>query len=159
MLASLERTIAYLRSRVRYLKDGDANTSSFHKKATLRKKNFIPKLKSGEHLVTSKEEKQKVMLDFYEGLLGTALPREATLNLQQFHRPSMDLSELDDPITEEEVWDTIKTLPADRAPGLDGYTGHFYKACWQFIKADFMAAILTHSKVMPTSYGFSIRLM
>jgi len=30
-LASLERTVARLRSRVRYLKEGDANTSFFHK--------------------------------------------------------------------------------------------------------------------------------
>lgn len=55
----------------------------------------------------------------------------------------MDLSALDNPITEEEVWETIKTLPADRAPGPDGYTGRFYKACWSVIKADFMAAIIT----------------
>jgi hypothetical protein len=30
VLASLERTVARLRSRVQYLKDGDANTSFFH---------------------------------------------------------------------------------------------------------------------------------
>jgi hypothetical protein len=41
-LASLERTIARLRSRVRYLKEGDANTSFFHKQAGFRKrKNLI----------------------------------------------------------------------------------------------------------------------
>lgn len=50
---------------------------------------------------------------------------------------------LDNPITEEEVWDTIKRLPADKAPGPDGYTGKFYKSCWEIIKADIMAAIIT----------------
>jgi hypothetical protein len=39
--------------------------------------------------------------------------------------------------------DTIKALPADRAPGPNGFTGRFYKACWQIIKSDFMAAIIT----------------
>jgi hypothetical protein len=50
---------------------------------------------------------------------------------------------MDNPITEEEVCDTIKSLPADRALEPDGYIGLFYKACWQLIKADFMAAIIT----------------
>jgi len=55
----------------------------------------------------------------------------------------MDLSALDNPIMEEEVCETIKSMPLDRAPGPDGYTGRFYKACWQVIRADLMAAIIT----------------
>jgi len=31
----------------------------------------------------------------------------------------MDLSALDNPIMEEEVWETIKSMPSDRAPGPD----------------------------------------
>jgi hypothetical protein len=34
-------------------------------------------------------------------------------------------------------------MPADRALGPDGYTGQFYKSCWNIIKADLMAAIMT----------------
>ena len=37
-LASLERTIARLRPRILYLKEGDANTSFFHQQARFRKK-------------------------------------------------------------------------------------------------------------------------
>lgn len=58
------------------------------------------------------------------------------------HRQGVDLAALDDPITKDEVWANIKSLPADLAPGLDGYTGRFYKACWPIIKHDFMAAII-----------------
>jgi hypothetical protein len=83
------------------------------------------------------------LFDFYENLLGTDLSRPASLDLQFFHRDALDLSALDTPITEEEVWETIKSLPSDRAPGPDGFTGRFYKACWQVIKADLMAAIIT----------------
>jgi len=55
----------------------------------------------------------------------------------------LDLSILDEPFTEQEIWATIRSLPADRAPGPDGYTGQFYMTCWPIIKTDFLAAILT----------------
>jgi hypothetical protein len=48
---------------------------------------------------------------------------------------------LDAPITEEEVWNTIKKLPKDKAPGPDGFTGRFYRDCWQIIKKEIMEAI------------------
>ena len=84
-----------------------------------------------------------MFFEHFEGLIGTPLQRASTLDLNFFHRVGIDLSVLDEPITEDEVWETIKDLPADRAPGPDGYTGRFYKACWQLIKSDMMAAILT----------------
>jgi hypothetical protein len=125
--------MARLRSRVRFLKDGDANTSFFHKQAAFRKrKNYIPKLIDGDQIAASQEDKHKVLFGlfgFYEKLLGTAPVRSASLDLQFFHRESLDLSALDTPFIEDEVWDTIKTMPSDRAPGPDGYTGRFYKTC------------------------------
>lgn len=76
-LASLERTMARLCSRVRQLKDGDVNTSYFHKQAAYRKrKNFIPKLVDGDLVATSQEEKHKVLFDFYDNLLGAAPNRD-----------------------------------------------------------------------------------
>jgi hypothetical protein len=143
-LASLERSIARSRSRIRFLKDGDANTSLFHRTATYRKrKNFISKLVTDDRTVTNQEDKQQVMFDFFEQLLGTAGSRNCSLNLGFFHQHGADLSTLDQPISEEEVWDSVKSMSADRAPGPDGYTGQFYKSCWNIIKADFMAAIMT----------------
>lgn len=62
------------------------------------------------------------------------LPRTSTLDLNFFHREGTDVSALDLRICKEEVWDTIGSLLAYRAPGPDGYTGRFYKPCWQLIK-------------------------
>jgi hypothetical protein len=52
--------------------------------------------------------------------------------------------------SEEEVWQTIRSLPSDKAPGRDGFTGNFYKACWTIIKTDVMAAI---SSVWSRKFG------
>ena len=53
--------------------------------------------------------------------------------------PNHNLEALDIPFDENEVWQTIKDLPS--APGPDGFTGRFYKACWSIIKEDIMAAL------------------
>ncbi len=42
---------------------------------------------------------------------------------------------------EEEVWNTIKLMPLDKALGPDGLTERFFKVALQIIKVDFMAAI------------------
>ena len=144
VMSSLDCTLARLRSRVRFLKDGDANTEFFHSHARFRKKkNFISKVIQNGEVVTTQEGKQAAFFDYFDGLIGTPLGRASTLDLSFFHREGIDLSVLDVPITEDEVWQTIQNLPADRGPGPDGYTGRFYKACWHIIKSDFMAAILT----------------
>jgi hypothetical protein len=103
-LASLARTIARHRSRIRYLEEGDANTKFFHLQACHRsRKNVFERLHSLH--------------------LDDLLPR-------------LDLTGIDACFTEEEIWATVKELPPDRAPGLDGFTGRFYKVAWGVIKQD-----------------------
>jgi hypothetical protein len=142
-LASLSRTITRLRSRIGWIKDGDANTALFHASARYRKaKNFIPSVISREgQTLTSHEDKAAEFAEFYEGLLGTQENRDVTINLDALGVPSFELAQLDAPFSEDEVWRTIKCLPSDKAPGPDGFTGRFYKSCWPIIKSEIMAAI------------------
>jgi hypothetical protein len=78
---------------------------------------------------------------YYEEVLGSSLYREQTINLNELGVPCFELSGLDAPFTEEEVWATIKALPSDKALRPDGLTGRFYKVCWALIKQDIMVAI------------------
>jgi hypothetical protein len=94
-------------------------------------------------VVTSQQDKHQILFDYFDSVLGTAAQRTTTLELSAFHRAGIDLSALDALFTEDEVWTTIRSLPADRAPGPDGYMGKFYKACWPIIKTDFLAALIT----------------
>jgi hypothetical protein len=116
----------------------------FHSHARYRKKkNFIAKLQTNDQVLTGHEEKAQVVWEFYATLLGTREDRSCTLDLEALGIPHHDLSSLDAPISEEEVLKTIKHLPNDKALGPDGFTGRFYKACWQTIKNDVMTAIST----------------
>jgi len=143
-LSSLLRTVARVRSRIGWLKDGDANTRMFHMHARHRKrKNFIAKLKTEDRVLIGHEEKAEAILDFYSKLIGSDDNRNRTINLEALELPSYELDDLEQPISEEEVWNTIKNLPSDKAPGPDGFTGRFYKTCWPIIKEDIMAAIQT----------------
>jgi hypothetical protein len=141
-LASFKRTIARSRSRIQWLKEGDANTRFFHLHARHRKKkNSIGKLVSDAGICTDHDDKERLIHHFYNGLLGTAGNRELTIDLQALEMPTHDLTCLEVPFAEKEVWETIKQMPLDKAPGPDGVTGNFYKSCWAIIKGDIMSAM------------------
>jgi len=112
---------------------------SISKRVSERKK-FIAKLQVDDQVLFYQEEKQEAVLDFYENLLGTAEEREYTIDLDAIGVQQHDLSTLDSPFSEE-VWSTIKGMPLDKAPGPDGFTGRFYKTCWNIIKGDIMLAL------------------
>lgn len=43
------------------------------------------------------------------------------------------------PFTEDEIWNTIKDLPNEKASG-PGFIAEFYKSAWSIIKPDVIAA-------------------
>jgi hypothetical protein len=76
---------------------------------------------------------------FLEGFYLAIATRDSNVN--ELGVPMFDLSELDSPFSEEEVWATIKGLSTDKAPGLDGLTRRFYKSCWPIIKQNIMSVV------------------
>ena len=118
-ITSLERTIARQRSRVRWIKEGDANTKLFHAITNRRRtKNFIPALKHGEDIIMDHSRKEEVFFDMYNNLPGSIQIREHSLDLDTLGLPTHDLRELGNMISEDEVFVVIKEMPADRArPG------------------------------------------
>jgi hypothetical protein len=83
----------------------------------------------------------EVLLSYYDALLGQEVPRTTRLNFAMIGIQQLDLSALELPFTEEEVWKTIRELATDKSPGPDGMTGAFYKSAWPVIKEDVMTAI------------------
>ena len=52
----------------------------------------------------------------FDELLGTALTHDATLDLSALFDEVHDLSDLETPFSED-IWNPIKRLPANKAPG------------------------------------------
>jgi hypothetical protein len=61
------------------------------------------------------------------------------------HIPSLirrnDNSVLMKPFSEEEICNVIWSMEPDKAPGPDGFSIHFYRACWDIIKSDLLRMI------------------
>lgn len=139
-LASLARTIARNRARIRYLEEGDANTKFFHLQACHRsRKNYIPSLLHEGNWFSAEDAKADVIFSYYNGILGTPFQRQHAIHLDDL-LPQLDLTGIDACFSEEEIWATVKELPVDRAPGPDGFTGLFYRAAWTIIKQDVISA-------------------
>ena len=138
-LASLERSIARQRSRITMLQDGDANTSFFHRQCTYRRqKNRIHTLNVHDRILTDQTDMVEAAFEHFDALLGTPVERDCALDLEQLIEPR-DLLDLDAPFGADEIWNAVKRLPARKAPGPDGFTAEFIRACWDIIQHDYVA--------------------
>jgi hypothetical protein len=96
----------------------------------------------GDEIVIDQERKVEVFLEAYTQLLGTIVLRDHGINLQELNIKMANVEELENLFSEEEIWNVIKELPPDRAPGPDGFIGAFYQRAWPVIKRDILAGIL-----------------
>jgi hypothetical protein len=67
--------------------------------------------------------------------------RLASLNWNNLGYEQHDLSELEDLFESEEIKQMVMSLPSEKALGLDGFVGLFYKKCWTIIQDDLIAAL------------------
>lgn len=92
-------------------------------------------------ILSSHEQIATAVDEYYEALFGRAPERENTVDLDALGISSGDLGHLDMPFSAKEVEKVVKVMPQDKAPGPDGFTGHFYATCWHIIKDDFLRAL------------------
>jgi hypothetical protein len=137
------------KSRAIWLKEGDKNTKFFHRMANSnRRNNSIDSINVNGSLTYNPEEIKEHIVQFYSRLFTDNCrwrPIPEILPLQ-----SIDMEEsrwLEREFEEEEVLKVVKNMKGDKAPGPDGFSMDFIKACWGVIKEDFMAVFREfHSK-------------
>lgn len=141
-LAAIERSRRRQSSRITWLRERDACTKFFHLHANARtRKNFIPCLKNedGQYVWLHEEKEEQIHhispRSLAHGILDNAHSTGTKLDLTKLNNPDPDAL-----FTEDEIGHAICDMPAEKAPGPDGFTGVLYKSCWAIIKQEVVAA-------------------
>jgi mannosylglycoprotein endo-beta-mannosidase len=130
------------RSRITWLKAGDANTRFFHRKANARhRKNTIHALQSREGIVTDHAAMLDLAREHFDHIIGTRSPASSRFRWESMDLCCPNLSGLEIPFSIEEIRQAVQDMPADKAPGPDGFSGAFFHVCWDTIKDDLQAAL------------------
>ena len=141
-LAVLDRSRKRQSSRVANLKEGDANTRYFHLRINARRrKNHIHRLKHNGGWVTDHSQKEAIVQSHFAEAIMRSGPRTSDINWSIIPQPLCDFSHLGDDFSEGEIKGAVFRSASDKAPGPDGFTGAFFKSCWDIIKADLVAVV------------------
>jgi hypothetical protein len=89
--------------------------------------------------MVTEHNKDQAFLQFFNDILGTPASWSYTVDLQVSVLPQLNLASLDDRFTEEEIWSVISSLPPNKAPGPDKFTGRFLQTAWPIMQLDVMA--------------------
>jgi exonuclease III len=129
------------KSRIRWLKEGDKCTKFFHQVANAnRRNNSIESLVVNGTPSSDPSIVSNHIVNFYESLFTEPLGWRPRLDNLEFDKLSnSEALSLEEPFEEREVWEVIKGMDGDKAPGPDGFSMAFFQECWEVIKGDFMA--------------------
>ena len=83
-------------------------------------------------ITTDTAEIQKTIREYYEQLYGNKFDNLEEMDnfLESYSLPKLNQAETDQlnrPITRNEIEEVIKSLPTNKSPGPDGFTGEFYQ--------------------------------
>ncbi|CAA7024809.1 unnamed protein product [Microthlaspi erraticum] len=149
LFATAKESFFRLKSRVRWLSEGDANTGFFHKsvKANLTR-NAIHFLKDNQgNRISETTALKNMVLGYYSELMGKANPDVRppsfpTLSSILGFRCSEGLSRrLSTLPSLEEIKDAVFVLPKNKAPGPDGFTVEFFTLSWDLVRNDLISAV------------------
>src|SRR4051812_49342619 len=130
----IEESLWKQKANIRWLKEGDTNTSFFHHTVqNKRQKLSIHRIRglAGQCLENSEEIKNEVVLAFHTQLNGDYISSDDSLLEFIPHVISLQQQELLEQCpTEEEILNVIKSLSENSIAGPDGFNGLFYSVFW-----------------------------
>nr|XP_009609757.1 uncharacterized protein LOC104103545 [Nicotiana tomentosiformis] len=144
----VEESVLKQKSRIKWLKLGDSNTSYFHACMKNRQaKNHIGRLiNSVEQILQSVNEVEEDILSFYKKLLGTRTSQSPVV-IPEIMQSGYMLSrqqklQLIKPVTREDVKKAVLDIDDNKAPTCDGYNSYFFKKTWHILGDEVTAAVM-----------------
>ncbi|KAL9666794.1 hypothetical protein QQ045_001135 [Rhodiola kirilowii] len=130
------------RSRVEWLKEGDANTKYFHERASCReRRNTITRIKEGGEWITEEEELCRKAMMFNADLFKKDALMESVnwgeeLGCVKVKLNNETSQQFSAPFTATEIQEATFQLGSTKAPGLDGFSALFYQKSWEIVKGE-----------------------
>ena len=141
----IEESALRQKSRIRWIQLGDDNFFSSVIKDRTQKKQIISIMSLKGKMLYDPQEIQDEFVMFYKSLMGTSAGKLPAINAQVMKRgPTLTKQQrlqLCTAVTEQEIYDGLKSIGNDKAPGIDGYNDFFFKHTWQIIKGDIIEAV------------------
>lgn len=133
------------RSRVKWLKSGDRNSSFFHASTVQRRgKNRIQRLRGqNEEWVDGREDIFRHILDHFREVYFSDEPtvgQECLVCIPNLVTDSMNAT-LMAPFSEADIKEAVFSMGSLKAPGPDGFNGLFYQKHWEVVKSSVVAAV------------------
>jgi hypothetical protein len=126
------------RSRLRWLKEGDANTNYFHASVKGRcKKISILALRVGDRWVESVLEVRVKIVNYFTNHFSESVNNRPTLDGIEFQGvdPLEDRA-LTVPFIATEIEGVVLSSDGDKSPGPDGFNFSFFKSFWGLFKGE-----------------------
>ncbi|XP_019181398.1 PREDICTED: uncharacterized protein LOC109176423 [Ipomoea nil] len=133
------------KTRARWLREGDANTKFFHSvvKEKHRRQRISAVKDANGLIVTEQDEIRNEAVTFFSGLFSTeeCLGLDTLLQCLPSGLDPSDAARLIALLSREEVKAAVWKLDPDSAAGPDGFSGVFFKHCWDLIQEDVFWAV------------------
>ncbi|XP_026398200.1 uncharacterized protein LOC113293976 [Papaver somniferum] len=130
-------------SRIRWIEDGDRNTSYFHRIAKIRRiRNTFCSLKIDSVIVEDKNLIKSSIIDHF--ISRFKLTDNTNISIGELNFKTLSVEDavwIERPILIEEVLSALKLLGQNRAPGPDGFQVGIILRCWNFMKDDIMRVV------------------
>lgn len=132
------------KAKMRWLKEGDVNSSFFHKSIKLRRRNnALSGLEWEENWVEDPIILKELVKDHFSKHFQKQ--RNAKMRLaHDFEVQRLGEEESDvliRPFLEEEIKKVVWDCEGMKSPGPDGFNFEFYRACWSIIRRDLMRVV------------------
>ncbi|XP_071912962.1 uncharacterized protein [Coffea arabica] len=133
------------KARVKWLQEGDKNTSYFHAKVVGRRRmNRISVLKNSSGVWCKDEEETcQEIVEYFQHIYTSERPEEFSEILEGIPQTITDEMnmKLTRKVTEQEISQAVFSMHPNKSPGPDGMSPVFFQKFWSILKVDIICAV------------------